>query len=776
MTAARLRDRWRDAIRAVNRAPGEWWAERAWHHGTRLAVLLAFSISLPFVFPRLPAPKTTVPEEGVVATEDVIAAVDFVVPKSGERLAAERLAAESGVPRIMTLDPGAVDRSRGQVREFFDRVDAAFPPDGEVDSLLVRGLVAEFGFADDGPRLGYLADPQRRTALRSAVQEAQSRYLPQGVANGSDLTGPGRFVVQIRDGDSDRFVRGESIMTLGRFYQEATALAPGDATSEGLQLFQNLLIRYTEPSLRLDAEATLVARATARAQVDSTAARILEGERILSAHERVTAEDVVRVRAYNAALVRQGLIGDSAASLIPSLGAILYGFILFTLFSLVLLYFRPPIYRSIVAYVIVFGLAYLVVLAAAGLDRAGLSLALIPIAFAALCIGALYDGLIAIIAVLFTAGILAGLLPVAGVTAPFLMVAGGVVAALGVKQLRRRAQSWVLIVGITLAYLAAGMAIVAVQDELSVRTLFSTFAWGGVNATLCTALALGAAIPLLEKLTGISTDQTLVELCDLNAPLLGDLSMKAPGTYAHSINIANMAEAASLAIGANALLVRAGAYYHDIGKMLQPQYFVENQPKGRNPHDRISPARSAEIIRSHVREGLRLAGENRLPARIRDFIAEHHGTTSISYFLDKARREEADLDLNPSDFAYPGPKPQSRETAVVMLADAIESAARVLQDPTPDRISRLIDRLVGTRTEEGQLDQCPLTLRDLDLIKSQFARVLVGMYHRRVEYPGASPSLEETPMGKPPKGKDRSRDRRRDRPAKVRGGSPHEEG
>ncbi|MGW8283356.1 MAG: HDIG domain-containing metalloprotein, partial [Gemmatimonadota bacterium] len=299
-----------------------------------------------------------------------------------------------------------------------------------------------------------------------------------------------------------------------------------------------------------------------------------------------------------------------------------------------------------------------------------------------------------------------------------------------------------VIAAIGAGYLVAGFS-VGLLESLPLRVSAETAAWGLVAATLYTFLSLGAAVPLLEKLTGISTDQTLLELSDLNAPLLRELSRKAPGTYAHSIGVANLAEAACLSIGANALLARAGVYYHDVGKMENAQFFVENQPKGRNPHDRLPPARSASIIRDHVREGLRIAGEHRLPPFIHDCIREHHGTSVISYFLDKARSENPDADVDAGDFAYPGPKPQSRETAVVMLADGIESATRVLQDPTPERIRATIDAIVQARIEEGQLDQCPLTLRDLERTKDSFARILIGMYHRRIEYPSGIRAREE---------------------------------
>ena len=359
---------------------------------------------------------------------------------------------------------------------------------------------------------------------------------------------------------------------------------------------------------------------------------------------------------------------------------------------------------------------------------------LAPLVLVPIPLAALWDGLMALVAVVVSALLLAGLTEVNASYYPIVLLVAGAAAALVVLRVRKRTHGWVLIAAIAGAYTVAGLA-VGLLDSLPLRIPAETSAWGLVAATLYTFLALGALIPVLEKLTGISTDQTLLELSDLNAPLLRELSRKAPGTYAHSIGVANLAEAACLAVGANSLLARAGVYYHDVGKMENPQYFVENQPKGRNPHDRLTPARSAAIIREHVRDGLKIAAENRLPPFIHDFIREHHGTSVIYYFLDKGQSENPDTDIDPSEFAYPGPKPQSRETAIVMLADGIESATRVLQDPTPERIQATIDAIVDSRIEEGQLDQCTLTLRDLERAKNAFARILIGMYHRRIEYP-----------------------------------------
>lgn len=230
---------------------------------------------------------------------------------------------------------------------------------------------------------------------------------------------------------------------------------------------------------------------------------------------------------------------------------------------------------------------------------------------------------------------------------------------------------------------------------------------------------------------------------DLNMPLLRRLSLEAPGTYAHTIAMANLTEAACNAIGADGLLARVGSYYHDVGKLRKPQHFVENQPRGRNPHDKLKPATSASIIRSHVRDGIELAKENGVPRPIRAFIAEHHGTLPIAYFLAKAR--ERDDSVNASEYSYPGPIPQSAETAICMLADAAEAKVRALADPTPAAIRTMVEATIAERMEQGQLADAPITLRQLSIVREQFVRILTAMFHGRIEYPSPARPLAIEP-------------------------------
>ncbi len=309
-------------------------------------------------------------------------------------------------------------------------------------------------------------------------------------------------------------------------------------------------------------------------------------------------------------------------------------------------------------------------------------------------------------------------------------LSAGVLAAYTVRDIKSRTQLFRSIaysmLGYSVAILALGM-----ERGSDFIDIGSKLGFAAINATISPVLTF-ACILLIENLFGVATDLKLLEYDNLNHPLLRALADKAPGTYQHTLTIARLAESAANAVGANALLAKVGAYFHDIGKVAKAEYFVENQMQMANKHDRIKPEMSAKIIRNHVLDGIELAREYGLPQRIVDFIPMHHGTTVIKYFYDKAR--ETNPDVSEADFRYPGPLPHTRETAIVMLADAVEATTRSLPNPTPKAIEETIDRAIKKRFSEGQLDLCELTLADLNKIKAAFIKNLIGMSHPRIQY------------------------------------------
>ncbi|MFZ4574190.1 MAG: HD family phosphohydrolase [Phycisphaerales bacterium] len=293
----------------------------------------------------------------------------------------------------------------------------------------------------------------------------------------------------------------------------------------------------------------------------------------------------------------------------------------------------------------------------------------------------------------------------------------------------------------------ATLVVSFVDRPLSEDSLIESITDAGLSSA---AVILGGGatlflLPLIERVFGVTTGMTLIELRDPKQPLLRELQIRAPGTYNHSLNVASIVEAAAEAIGADSLLAYVGALYHDIGKMNKPEYFVENQAGGFNKHDKLSPAMSLLIVVGHVKDGIELAREFKLPRNIQHFIESHHGTTLVEFFYHRARRradeargDEADEPQVPDEFEYRyhGPKPRTREAAILMVADAVESAARAMSDPTPSRIESLVRGIANKRLLDGQFDDCEITLRDLNMICDSISRTVASMYHGRISYPG----------------------------------------
>lgn len=276
---------------------------------------------------------------------------------------------------------------------------------------------------------------------------------------------------------------------------------------------------------------------------------------------------------------------------------------------------------------------------------------------------------------------------------------------------------------------------------------------GCVLSSGIAALIAIACTPLVEFFGEYASDMRLIEMATLDHPLLKELSVQAPGTWNHSMVIGMMVESAASAIGANPVICRVGAYFHDIGKSKKPLYFVENQNPGENRHDKLSPSMSALIIRAHVKDGIDLARRHRIPKIIEDMIPQHHGTSVIDYFYDKARKEAEESGIDPDTvdkalYQYPGPRPQTKEAGLLMLADGIEAAMRTLQEPNQDRIQGLVQKMVNKVFTSGELNECELTLRDLHQIARSFTRVLTGIYHQRIAYAEPAEKTNESAESK----------------------------
>jgi hypothetical protein len=324
------------------------------------------------------------------------------------------------------------------------------------------------------------------------------------------------------------------------------------------------------------------------------------------------------------------------------------------------------------------------------------------------------------------------------------MAAGILTSCFLLKEIRTRIK--LLEVGV---FAGAAVFVVCFATGLFERGLAgSLFAFAGrmAAATIFVGIIIQALLPLIERIFRIATSMTLLDYSDANQPLLKKLAMEAPGTFSHSLLIGSMAEAAAEAIGANGLLCRVGAYYHDIGKIGKPRYFVENQMGTASRHDQLSPAMSQLIIVGHVKDGIEMAGEYRLPAVIMQFIETHHGTTLIEYFYEEAKKKTDSRTSPPTEagFRYPGPRPQTKEAAIVMLADTVEGAVRALTELTPTKIETVVHNMAMRRLQDGQFDQCELTLRELSRIEDLLSKSLAAHHHGRIAYPKHAEQSRQT--------------------------------
>lgn len=332
------------------------------------------------------------------------------------------------------------------------------------------------------------------------------------------------------------------------------------------------------------------------------------------------------------------------------------------------------------------------------------------------------------------------------------MGVGLIGAAVGTFSVSRMSRRFDLVRAGGLIAMATSLSAIAfgLLQGLGWRALLTNAMWGVTGGMLSAIIGFGV-VPFLEKPFGIASTVKMLELSNPNQPLLKRLLVEAPGTYNHSIIVANLAEAAAEAVGADGLLARVGSYFHDVGKLKRPYFFIENQFMMENPHDKYPPSLSALVITAHIKDGVELAREYRLPQIVIDIIQQHHGNTLVGYFFHKAK--EADETVDEDDYRYPGPTPRSKEAAIVMLADVVEAAVRSLAQPSPNRIDNMVRKIIKERLNDGQLDECDITLKELDSIGTAFVHILSGIFHKRIEYPEKLPEAREVKLSDDPDSK-----------------------
>jgi len=708
------------------------------YHAARWFWVAALAWLTHAVFPSSAGDLAAMLEIGTRVERTVTAPFDFVVSKTEEELRQEADQVSAAAPPVFEVRPRAYDSVRVATRELFVALDSAAAGGGGAAALTRVGERLSLVLPPGGAE--YLGRADRRSRIERGLEDLFQRTLAQGVAATTALSMDSTPDVIVRRGATEAPVARGELVTLDDVLRQALAGAPEGGSAIGDSTYLALVRFLVRPTLVHNELETARRRSELAAGVDRSKYAVRQGDIIIREGEIVTGPVQEKLGALHAELVRRG--AATSRSVGGGIGPLIRNTLILAVFWALLFFYRRETYARLRQVGTVAVLFACVILAAAAVARTTpehVELILVP--FTAMMLTVLLNGRVSVIAAMILS-VLIGVQPVLHDTpALFLCFVGGVTAALSVKTLRRRTHLYLAVFVVGLGYLAAALSLGLAGDwtprDIGMRALLGT-ANGLVSASLTILL-----LPVAERVAQITTDLTLLELSDPSRPLLRRLSLEAPGTYAHSVAMANLVESACNRIGANGLLGRVGCYYHDIGKLANPQYFVENQALAGNPHDRLAAAQSVEIIKHHVPEGLRLAREAGLPVVVAAFIPEHHGTAEITYFYDRAKKQ-GEAGLRREDYRYPGPRPRSVETAIAMLADSVEASLRVLEAPTPAKLEAAIDQIVRNRLASGQLDEAPLTLRQADEVRAEFVRVLTGMYHNRIGYPEASGGITRT--------------------------------
>ena len=524
--------------------------------------------------------------------------------------------------------------------------------------------------------------------------------------------------------------------TLGEFFTIRSAdlfVLSSLNSSDGseIEILKGILENSLAQNIRFDPVTTENEKKALLSGISLTRGMVQSGERIISKGELITPAKFQVLESLRTDYETN--LGGSTKSIGIMIGQIILMAVALMALLLFILFFRPNVYaegKNLVLILIV--LVFMVFITELMVSFNPAYIYLIPVCIVPIIISVFYDTRLALFVHLIVIIITGSLVP-NSFEYIFLQLFTGIITILSIVKLERRSQFFFtsLMIFISYSVIYTGMTLI---EEGSVRELkLNYFLLFGGSAVL--TLFSYPIIFVFEKIFGLITNVTLLELSNTNNKILRELSLKAPGTFQHSMQMANLAEAATYAIGGNPLLVRTGAMYHDIGKTRDPLYFIENQSTGVNPHDELTYEESASVIVDHIVGGVEKAKKLKLPEQIIDFIRTHHGTRRTEYFYTLAKRDNVDEEVDESIYTYPGPEPFSKETAVLMMADAVEAASRTLKVPDEDSINNLVENIINKQIESKQFDNADITFRDIKTIKKVFKKKLMNIYHLRIEYP-----------------------------------------
>jgi cyclic-di-AMP phosphodiesterase PgpH len=707
-----------------------------------------------------------------ITTKSIIAPFDFDVLKTQPELENDRILREQQVKSVFIFDEIVVDTVLNRIdrlgsalvnykrmlgkyaklQKQFSETEASTEQDTlrpimETDSISIdklRDYLIRFGLIKikDPTWSTFLnTNPNIIKIVRAARKEIPALYKVGILFKGNQLVNSKSFLlinqgiealVETKDFYSLNNARAQIVNAMGR--QVGTI----DETTQSV--FADISTVVLQPNIRYAEELTHLRIEEAVKSVPISLGKVFQNEKIIDSNTRVTEEIKRKLNSLENEYIRKGFGQTPAGKFTTVAGRMLFAIILLSFFFSYLNTYRDQIYNDIkllslvgVIYIVHFAIAY------AFVYQLHWSEYFVPLTIGAMLFTIIFDGRIAFIAMVTLTLMVGSILN----NDMQFVVANLFVSSLAiysVRKLRTRGQILWSMLFVTTGYILT----------VFIYQMIEFSDWNSVLEDVLFATANGFMSPIvtygllvfIERVFKITSNLTLLELLDFNNKLLNHLAMNAPGTFKHSVDVGNLAVASAEAIGANSLLARVGAYYHDVGKAEKPEYFIENQQGGINKHDKLSPQLSAKIVLNHVKAGVQLAKEHKLPDIITDFITTHHGRSRVEYFYKKAVEEAGeDGKINPSDFQYPGPRPHTKETGILMISEAAEAASRSITKITPQRIDLLINELIKSRVSAGELDECPLTFRELNQIKDAMVPIIAGALHKRIEYPGQREKL-----------------------------------
>jgi len=712
----------------------------------QLVFLFLLILLIPAFFPSGRSFKYTDLRVGSIVNKKIIAPFTFPVLKAEDELREERRQARDKVLLVFEKKPEIMENGNKNLKDLLELLAQPQKDPRNHPSLKTSTTLSDSVLFNLSERLYALwhvsLEPDEINLLAHQVYRGDSRFVSSTLTSAFSKLYRLNFIniskkkisqsrITVVENSIEEEIRLDSLID-AEDKTDAVSILPLKLEQAGL--WRKILQQLYEPNLIYNQTLTEQRQRDAVAAVPTAKDIVYENERIIDANERVTDSIYQKLLSLEIATAERHTGEGILQNLFSQLSRYLLTALILFIFILYLLINRPEIIRDIKKVLLLTILILLqVVLASLIVVKLGLPAAVLPTTISSMLLGILFEPAIGFVGTVIIALLLGGIV---GFDYFFILSSSfvGLVAIYSVAEIRSRNQIFKAIFSLLIAYSLTALTLGILNYE-NFNDILKKFAFYMLPNAILSPIITYMTLGLFERLFDLTTDVTLLELSDLNHPLLKELSLKAPGTFHHSVIIGNLAEAAAKATDANPLLARVGSYYHDIGKIDRPEYFVENEPADENRHKNLAPNMSALILAAHVKTGLELAEKYKLPKDVRNFIPEHHSKNLMAYFYNKALETQEGSELHEEDYRYPGPSPRSKETAIVMLADTVEAAARTLVNPTPNRLRKLAEELIEKRFLEGELDDSDLTMRDLKAIIDAFIPVLTGIYHKRIQYP-----------------------------------------